>query len=314
MIVTYLLITLAFLVPIFLFLLVRQKLKAKPSASLVMKSSPGLLSGLFKGGESTLVALEEKLLAADFGIESTQVLLTDMGSYLSNPDEAQKHLQQKMKTMLADPQGFAFSPSKPHVLMMVGINGVGKTTTLAKLAHWAVGQSKKVLLVAADTFRAAAAEQLETWATRSGAQIVRGNDQTDPASLVFDGIKKALATDVDLVLIDTAGRLHTKSNLMEELKKMVRVGEKSLGRALDDIYLVLDATTGQNGLSQARDFLGAIPLTGIVLTKFDGTAKGGIVFAIRQKTGLPIRFVGMGEGMVDLKPFDATDFIDKIFH
>ena len=197
----------------------------------------------------------------------------------------------------------SFEPGCPNVWMFVGVNGVGKTTTIGKLARQQVDEGRSVLLAAGDTFRAAAAEQLGTWAERSGVEFVRGADGSDPSSVIFDGVERAAAKHLDLVLADTAGRLHTKINLMDELKKVRRVAEKGAGTVTETL-LVIDATTGQNGLTQAREFREATDVTGVVLTKLDGSAKGGIVFAIETELGIPIKLVGIGEQIGDLVPFD----------
>jgi fused signal recognition particle receptor len=203
-------------------------------------------------------------------------------------------------------------PGEPNVWMFVGVNGVGKTTTIGKLASQAVGDGHRVVLAAADTFRAAAAEQLTMWGERVGAEIVRGQEGADPGSVVFDAMSAAASRSADLVLVDTAGRLHTKVNLMEELKKLRRIVDRTPG-ALKEVLLVIDATTGQNGLTQARQFADAVDVTGIVLTKLDGTAKGGIVLAIQSELGLPVKVVGVGEGVADLVPFDAEEFAAALF-
>jgi fused signal recognition particle receptor len=203
--------------------------------------------------------------------------------------------------------------TKPSVILMVGVNGVGKTTTIGKLAHQLKQQGKKVLLVAGDTFRAAAAEQLEIWAQRSGSELVRHDEGSDPASVVYDGICAAKARGADVIIIDTAGRLHNKANLMNELAKIRRIIDRELPEADVETLMVLDATTGQNGLIQAKQFLETSGLTGIVLTKLDGTAKGGIVFAIANELKLPVKYVGVGEGMDDLIPFEAENFVTALF-
>jgi fused signal recognition particle receptor len=203
-------------------------------------------------------------------------------------------------------------PDEPNVWMFVGVNGVGKTTTIGKLAAQQVGDGRRVVLAAADTFRAAAAEQLTMWGERVGAETVRGQEGADPGSVVFDAMSAAASRSADLVLVDTAGRLHTKVNLMEELKKLRRIVDRTAG-ALKEVLLVIDATTGQNGLTQARQFAEAVDVTGIVLTKLDGTAKGGIVLAIQSELGLPVKVVGVGEGVEDLMPFDPDEFAAALF-
>ncbi len=279
----------------------------------------GPLKGLFGGPSrailSLLPELEETLLSADVGIETTAKLLNAIkdNSALKTSEEALQFLKSKIETLLTVVSPWDLPAHKPAVFFFVGINGTGKTTSIGKLAHYFKSQGKKVLLVAADTFRAAAMDQLKIWADRTGADFVGGAFEADPASVVFNGVKAALARSVDIVLIDTAGRLHTKNSLMEELKKMVRVAEKELGRPVDDIFMILDATTGQNGLSQVKVFLQTIRLTALILTKYDGTSKGGIVLPVVTETGLPLRFIGVGEGVNDLNPFDAPQFVKDLF-
>jgi fused signal recognition particle receptor len=202
---------------------------------------------------------------------------------------------------------------KPHVVMVIGVNGVGKTTTVAKLAHYDRQQGKDVLLVAADTFRAAAVEQLEIWGQRVGVPVIKQKTGSDPAAVVFDGLSAALSRGVDTVYIDTAGRLHTKVNLMEELKKVRRTADKQISGAPHEVLLVLDATTGQNAISQAKMFGKELGVTGIALTKLDGTAKGGILIGISDELKIPIRYIGIGEKAEDLREFSARDFVDAIF-
>ena len=228
-------------------------------------------------------------------------------------DEARAGLIQVLKKLLDAGDTELKLNTKPSVILMVGVNGVGKTTTIGKLAHQLKEQGKKVMLVAGDTFRAAAAEQLGIWAERSGADIVRHEEGSDPAAVVFDGISAAKARGCDVVIIDTAGRLHNKANLMNELAKIRRIIDRELPEADVETLMVLDATTGQNGLIQAKQFLETAGITGIVLTKLDGTAKGGIVFAIANELQLPVKFVGVGEGMDDLIPFNTENFVTALF-
>jgi fused signal recognition particle receptor len=220
-------------------------------------------------------------------------------------------LAEAMLEMLTTPPP-AEAAERPRVVLLVGVNGVGKTTTIAKLAHLDREAGREPLLVAADTFRAAAAEQLAAWGQRLGVDVVRQQHGADPAAVVFDGLTAALTRGVEAVYIDTAGRLHTKVNLMEELKKIHRTIGKKLPGAPHEIYLVLDATTGQNALSQARLFQEAVGVTGIILTKLDGTAKGGVALAVAHETGIPLRYLGVGEGLDDLKPFDSEAFVAAI--
>jgi fused signal recognition particle receptor len=265
--------------------------------------------------------LEEGLLLADVGIGVTTGLLDDLrrrvkDKELTEPDELLDALREDMKAQLAgSDRTLHFEPSEdgsPNVWLFVGVNGVGKTTTIGKVAHQQISEGRSVLLAAGDTFRAAAAEQLGTWAERAGAELVRGNEGGDPSAVVFDAVERATARDVDLVLADTAGRLHTKTNLMEELRKVRRVAEKGAGR-VTEVLLVIDATTGQNGLAQAREFGDASQVTGVVLTKLDGSAKGGIVFAVETELGIPVKLVGVGETIGDLVPFDPDEFVDALF-
>jgi fused signal recognition particle receptor len=261
--------------------------------------------------------LEEALIRADVGIGPTQELLDSVRATvkergLTTPEQLIDAVKDEMKARLAGPVDLAFADTKPTVWLFVGVNGVGKTTTIGKLGRRLADDDKAVVMAAGDTFRAAAAEQLSTWAERSGADIVRGAEGGDPSSIIFDAISSASAKGADVVLADTAGRLHTKSNLMDELGKVRRVADKGDG-TVTEVLLVLDATTGQNGLQQARQFTEATDVTGVVLTKLDGSAKGGIVFAIRSELGIPIKLVGLGETAADLVDFDADEFVEALF-
>lgn len=267
-----------------------------------------------------LAQLESALLSADIGVQTTKDVLAALREQvnehkLEGSAALKVELKRQIVRMFAPPP---VSPNgagnvSPRVIFVVGVNGVGKTTTIGKLAHRLTSEGRSVVLCAADTFRAAAIEQLEVWAKRSGVEIVKQKGGADPASVVFDAISAARARSADAVIVDTAGRLHTKSNLMAELEKMKRTAAKLVPGAPHDVLLVLDATTGQNGLAQARVFTNQAGVTGIVLTKLDGTAKGGIVVAISRELGLPIRFVGTGEKMDDLVPFDAQTYVNSLF-
>lgn len=262
--------------------------------------------------------LEELLVMSDMGAENVAQLLYDYKrliyrNYISKARPAREALIGMLTDMLSDNDPKMKLDSKPSVILMVGVNGVGKTTTIGKLAARYEAEGKKVLLCAGDTFRAAAAEQLGVWAERSGADIVRHEEGSDPASVVYDGICAAKARAADIIIIDTAGRLHNKANLMNELGKISRVIRRELPDADIETLMVLDATTGQNGLIQAKQFSETAGLTGIVLTKLDGTAKGGIVFAIANELKLPVKYVGVGEGVDDLIPFDSRDFVEALF-
>jgi fused signal recognition particle receptor len=277
------------------------------------------IRGKGKVDESTWEELEETLLRADIGIGLTTKLLDPLraaakAGEIRTADDAINALRSAMTAQLATTRRALNmdASTTPNVWLFVGVNGVGKTTTIGKIATEKVAQGSSVLLAAGDTFRAAAAEQLQVWAERSGAAFVRGSEGGDPASVIFDGIQSAHARNIELVLGDTAGRLQNKSNLMEELKKVRRVAEKAEG-TVNEVLLVIDATTGQNGLSQAREFAAATDVTGVVLTKLDGSAKGGIVFAIETEMGIPVKLVGLGEGAHDLVAFDPEEYVAALF-
>jgi fused signal recognition particle receptor len=265
----------------------------------------------------TLEELEEALILADLGAPTTEKILQEVNRRVKQKTiEAGAGLQAGVIETVRDillaatpaPVAPMTAPPRPWILLMVGVNGVGKTTTLGKLAHQFQAAGEKSLLVAADTFRAAAIEQAELWAKRAGVDIIKGQPGGDAAAVAFDAVRAARARQVERVLIDTAGRLHTKVHLMEELKKMRRVLEREMPGAPHDIWLVLDATTGQNGITQVQQFHDSLGLTGLVLTKLDGTAKGGIVIHIAEQFHIPIRYIGVGEGLDDLRPFDAAEF------
>jgi fused signal recognition particle receptor len=267
--------------------------------------------------DTTWNELEEALITADIGVSTTTALLEELrteaeADSVTDSAELVDRLKSKMKTMLGGHDLSLAAGASPAVWLFVGVNGVGKTTTIGKLARREVDAGRSVVLAAGDTFRAAAAEQLQMWADRSDALMVRGAEGADPSSVIFDGIEHAAARGVDLVLADTAGRLHTKTNLMEELTKVRRVAEKGAG-TVTEVLLVIDATTGQNGLIQAKQFTEAVDVTGLVLTKLDGSARGGIVVAIQNDLGIPVKLVGLGEGVRDLVEFDAAQFVDALF-
>ena len=308
-----------------------------------MGKARGLLSGYLgsvrsrtKIDASTWDDLEEALIRADVGVRATDALVDDLrtrvkAGEISGADALIDALKADLVTTLSATSGGLAVPgsdaassgsdgsvndaddgSTVDVWLFVGVNGVGKTTTVGKVASRLAAGGNRVLLAAADTFRAAAAEQLETWATRSDADIVRGSEGGDPSAVVFDAVQRAASKGHAVVLADTAGRLHNKVNLVEELKKIRRVADRPPGRVVE-VLLVLDATTGQNGLAQAKVFTEAVDVTGVVLTKLDGTAKGGIVVAIQRELGLPVKLVGLGEGVGDLVDFDASAFVDALF-
>ena len=268
--------------------------------------------------DSTWDDLEEALLLADVGVPTSTRLLDAVRDRAKTEDVTDADalvglLRAEVVELLQMPdRTLHVTPAEPNVWMFVGVNGVGKTTTIGKLASQQVADGRRVVLAAADTFRAAAADQLELWAERTGGEIVRAQEGADPGSVVFNAMDAAHARHADLVLVDTAGRLHTKRNLMEEMKKLRRIVDRTEG-ACKEVLLVIDAATGQNGLVQAREFADAVDVTGIVLTKLDGTAKGGIVLAIQSELGLPVKVVGVGEGVGDLIEFDPEEFAAALF-
>jgi fused signal recognition particle receptor len=268
----------------------------------------------------TLDDLEATLIAADLGSVTTTEVLTAMREkverrLIGDTGELKRVLKQELLTILrrAEESRAKVVAEPPEVILVVGVNGVGKTTTIGKLAHALRAQGKTVLLAAADTFRAAAIEQLEIWGDRTGAEVIKTKPGGDPSAVLFDALQAARARKIDYVIVDTAGRLHNKQNLMAELEKMYRTAQRIIPGAPHETLLVMDATTGQNGLQQAKVFTEAAGVTGIVLTKLDGTAKGGVVIAISREMNLPVRYVGVGEKQADLIPFNAVDFVDSLF-
>lgn len=261
--------------------------------------------------------LEATMLTGDLGPKTTTYLMKEIRrgvteGIINNTSEVMPFMEECITEMLGA-QEEVLELHKPEVILVVGVNGVGKTTTIAKLAHYYAEQGKKVIIAAGDTFRAAASEQLSIWADRVGVSIVKHKEGADPAAVVFDACASAIAKEADLVIVDTAGRLHTKVNLMEELKKIGRVADKQIPGAPHQTLLVLDGTTGQNAVSQAKLFGEAVPVTGIVVTKLDGTAKGGVVISIKEELGVPVRWIGVGEQMDDLRPFNAKEFANALF-
>ncbi|WP_340620801.1 signal recognition particle-docking protein FtsY [Xenorhabdus siamensis] len=278
--------------------------------------------GLFRGkkiDDDLFEELEEQLLIADVGVETTRKIINSLTSHasrkeLKDAEALYTKLKEEMSGILAKvDKPLEIESKSPYVILMVGVNGVGKTTTIGKLARQYQSQGKSVMLAAGDTFRAAAVEQLQVWGERNKIPVVAQHTGADPASVIFDAIQSAKAKGVDVLIADTAGRLQNKSHLMEELKKIVRVMKKLDEEAPHEIMLTLDASTGQNAVSQAKLFHEAVGLTGISLTKLDGTAKGGVIFAIADQFEIPIRYIGVGEGIEDLRPFKADDFIEALF-
>ncbi|MEM9655589.1 MAG: signal recognition particle-docking protein FtsY [Actinomycetota bacterium] len=278
----------------------------------------GDLVGLSRVDDEAWEELEEALIRADVGVKTSMTLIHDVQerareAKAEDGKQVLALLKERMHEELADrDRSLQIDEGKTNVWLVVGVNGVGKTTTIGKLGKRLIDEGHRPLMAAGDTFRAAAAEQLTMWAERSGAEIVRGNEGGDPSSVIFDGVAAAAARDCNVVLADTAGRLQNKSNLMDELSKVRRVASKEPGH-VSEVLLVIDATTGQNGMSQAKVFTEAVEVTGVVLTKLDGSAKGGIVFAIESELGLPVKLVGLGEGVADLVDFEPADFVDALF-
>ena len=274
-----------------------------------------VFAGKKKFDNDALEDLEELLITSDIGVQTTMALMERISkAKIANTSEVKQFLKEEILSILSTPSaGQETKKNTPHVILVVGVNGVGKTTTIGKIAASLKASGEKVLIAAADTFRAAAVEQLMIWAQKAGAEFVKHNENADPAAVAFDAVTAAKARGCDIVLIDTAGRLHTKVNLMEELKKIKRTVAKQIQGAPHEILLVLDATTGQNALSQARLFNEALTVTGLALTKLDGTAKGGIVIAICSSLNIPLQYIGIGEKVEDLRPFDAEQFIDALF-
>jgi fused signal recognition particle receptor len=261
----------------------------------------------------TLDALEEILIMADVGVGATSEIVRAVGQRARHGESLRDLVKDEIRGMLEKTNGTPPAPAPPSVVMIVGVNGTGKTTTVGKLANHLKATGKQPLVCAADTFRAAAVEQLEVWAGRAGVDMVRAHTGSDPAAVVFDALKAGRARGRDPILIDTAGRLHTRTNLMGELDKIRRVAAREIPGAPHETLLVLDATVGQNGVTQAREFTSVAGVTGIVLTKLDGTAKGGVAVAIAHDLGIPIRYVGTGETIDDLVPFSATEYVDALF-
>lgn len=279
-----------------------------------------LIGGYAKIDDDFLEELEAVLLSADVGVATTTILMKEIrqgikDKEINTPDDLKPFMEKKISALLQEEvRQTSTLDNPPMVIMIVGVNGVGKTTTIGKLGQYYKEQGKKVLLAAGDTFRAAAIDQLEIWGQRIGADVIKHTEGSDPAAVAFDAVQSAKARKADVLIIDTAGRLHTKSNLMEELKKIRRVIQKEITSAPHETLLVLDATTGQNAINQAKIFGQATELSGVVLTKLDGTAKGGVVVAIKTELNIPVKWIGVGEGINDLRPFNSNEFAQALFN
>lgn len=283
----------------------------------VMKQVDSILNSFTKIDEELFEELEEILVCSDVGVETSEYIIAELRQRVkkqgvTDPSEVKALLRSIMSEMLEGGEELNLS-SKPSIILVIGVNGVGKTTTVGKMAAELKSRGKKVILAAADTFRAAAIDQLEIWANRAGCDIVKHQEGSDPAAVVFDAISAGKARGADVIICDTAGRLHNKKNLMDELVKISKVIERELPDAARENLLILDATTGQNAVNQAKLFKEAAGLTGIVLTKLDGTARGGVVFAIKHELGVPVKYIGVGEQIDDLQPFNADDFVNALF-
>ncbi|HIV16911.1 MAG TPA: signal recognition particle-docking protein FtsY [Candidatus Alectryocaccobium stercorigallinarum] len=280
------------------------------------------LNSVFKGfshiDEDFYEELEETLIMSDMGVSTTENILDSLREEvkekrIKEPEECRQLLIDNIKAQMKIPENAYDYEKGKSVILVVGVNGVGKTTSIGKLAHNYKTEGKKVMIAAADTFRAAAKEQLTTWAERAGVDLVGGHEGADPGSVVYDAVTAARSRNADVLLCDTAGRLHNKKNLMEELKKLYRIIEREDPEAAIETFIVVDGTTGQNALIQAKEFSQAAPVTGIVLTKLDGTAKGGIAVAIQSELNIPVKFIGVGEGIEDLQKFDPDSFVEALF-
>jgi len=295
--------------------------RLKESLTKTRKSFVGKVESILTGrkiDEAALEELEEILIMSDVGTKAASEIMTVIREKArkgeaNDVDSVRDLLKREMTEMLGDPHPIAIFGNKPFVILAVGVNGVGKTTTIGKLASRFRSQGLSVLLAAGDTFRAAGIEQLEIWSQRADTQFVKHQKGSDPAAVAFDAVVAAQSRNIDALIIDTAGRLHTKSNLMEELKKVRRSIDKAMPGAPQEILLVVDATTGQNAIRQAELFNEAVGITGIALTKLDGTAKGGIIFAVKKGLGIPVRLIGIGEGIEDLRDFEPKEFVEALF-
>ena len=283
----------------------------------IKKITTNLFGGFTEADEAFFDELEETLILADLGVETATEAVEELRTRVKKEKlKSQEEIRDALRDILVDMMdventGLDLS-TKPSVILVIGVNGVGKTTSIGKMGYQLKQEGKRVLFCAADTFRAAAADQLEIWAERAGCELVRQHEGADPGAVLFDALQAAKARNVDVVLCDTAGRLHNKANLMAELAKLSKIIDRECPGAARETLLVLDATTGQNGLIQARQFKETAGLTGIILTKLDGTAKGGIVIAISRELGIPVKFAGVGEGLQDLRPFQVREYVEAI--
>ncbi|MBR3806578.1 MAG: signal recognition particle-docking protein FtsY [Clostridia bacterium] len=285
--------------------------------SLIVDKIDNVFKMFTKVDEELFDELEELLISADIGVNTTEKILDELresviDNKIKEPEAVKEELFSILRRMIGEHEPLDLS-TKPSVILVIGVNGVGKTTSIGKIANDLKAKGKKVVVAAADTFRAAAAEQLTVWCERAGVDIIKQAQGADPASVVFDAINAVKSRSADVLIIDTAGRLHNKKNLMDELAKIDRVIRRELPSAAKETLLVLDATTGQNAVYQAKEFKGASEITGLILTKLDGTAKGGIVISIREELGIPVKFIGVGEQIDDMKPFNASEFASALF-
>ena len=295
--------------------------KLKKGLSKTKQAIFGKIDALFKHfvrvDENLFEELEELLIEADIGVDTTEELLDTLREWVKDtrekdPEAVKRELYRMLKDMLGDAEPLRLD-TKPSVILVIGVNGVGKTTSIGKIAAELHANKKKVIVAAADTFRAAATEQLAVWCQRAKVDLIRGGDGADPAAVVFDAVQASKSRGADVLIVDTAGRLHNKKNLMDELAKINRVILRELPDAAKETLLVVDATTGQNGIAQAKEFRGAADITGLVLTKLDGTAKGGVVLTIKKQLGIPVKYIGVGEGIDDMKTFDPEEFAEALF-
>jgi len=296
-----------------------EKLKAglSKTKNAIFKQVDNLFKHFVKVDEELLEELEELLIMADVGVNSTEIIIERLrerikDERITEPEDCRLALRDILVDMIGEGEPLKLETT-PSVILVIGVNGVGKTTSIAKIANRLKEQKKQVVLAAADTFRAAAIDQLQIWADRVGVDLIKHSEGSDPAAVVFDAVSAAKKREADVLIVDTAGRLHNKKNLMDELAKISRVIERELPGASRETLLVLDATTGQNAVNQAKEFKNAANITGLILTKLDGTAKGGIVFSIKEELDIPVKFIGVGEKMDDMQEFEAHEFVDALF-